>query len=83
MVSLGQLLQMFVGKNVRVSHPTVPTATSVGVCRDVLEIDVNYFIICLMNGRRFSIMTETVDEISVEGRINSAVRSCQKIEIIY
>lgn len=82
MLSLEQMLQMFVGKNVRVLHPTVSTETYTGVCRDVLEIDTNYFIICLTHGRRFSVMTEVVDEVSVEGRINTAVRSRRKIEII-
>lgn len=82
MLSLDQLFQMFVGKNVRVSHPTVPTETSTGVCCDVLNVSADIFIVSLTNGRRFAVMPEVISEASIEGRITQAGLTRRKIEII-
>lgn len=82
MVLLEQLLQTLVDKPVRISHVSVPTATYTGTCSNVLEAGGNSFIVCLTNGRRFSVTAENVDGTSIEGRIALATRTRRKIELI-
>ena len=82
---LKKLIEMFAGKNVRITNTNEQVETAVGVCKTVHKIpgaEADHFDIELESGDRFGFVPEVVTDNSTDGELRAFARGRRKVEVV-
>ncbi|MFH1656199.1 MAG: hypothetical protein ABH956_00290 [Candidatus Nealsonbacteria bacterium] len=84
MLSLSELIDLFAGKFVRISHTGRHIKTFEGICRTIIATPkgMGPFDIQLEDGHRFGFIPEVVTVDSVEGDLPACNSGRRKIQLI-
>lgn len=81
---LSQLIDLFAGKRVRITHTSERLKTVEGICKTVYPIEgaTDQFDLELENGHRFGFVSEVITSNSVEGELRAFAGGQRKIQPI-